>query len=77
VIGGHDVGILDKSAAYWKARGNAVWGDAIRGFRGSMVAMGGFGLAAVALELFDVVDDFYAGRPRKLSATPLPPVRCH
>ncbi|NVL26929.1 hypothetical protein F2S73_08340, partial [Pseudomonas syringae pv. actinidiae] len=25
-----------------------------------MVAMGGFGLAAVALELFDVVDDFYA-----------------
>ncbi|EPM64964.1 hypothetical protein A249_41946, partial [Pseudomonas syringae pv. actinidiae ICMP 18804] len=60
VIGGHDVGILDKSAAYWKARGNAVWGDAIRGFRGSMVAMGGFGLAAVALELFDVVDDFYA-----------------
>ncbi|WP_117216365.1 hypothetical protein, partial [Pseudomonas coronafaciens] len=62
VIGGYDVGILDKSAAYWKAQGNAVWGDAIRGFRGSMVAMGGFGLAAVTLELFDVADDFYAAK---------------
>ncbi|MGN2385088.1 toxin VasX [Pseudomonas syringae] len=62
VIGGYDVGILDKSAAYWKARGNAVWGDAIRGFRGSMVAMGGFGLAAVTLELFDVIDDFFAAK---------------
>ncbi|WP_058975300.1 hypothetical protein, partial [Pseudomonas syringae] len=57
VIGGYDVGILDKSAAYWKARGNAVWGDAIRGFRGSMVAMGGFGIVAATLEVFDVLDD--------------------
>ncbi|AAY38534.1 toxin VasX [Pseudomonas syringae] len=61
-IGGYDIGILDKSAAYWKARGNAVWGDAIRGFRVSMVAMGGFGLAAVTLEIFDVADDFYAAK---------------
>ncbi|RML44803.1 hypothetical protein, partial [Pseudomonas syringae group genomosp. 3] len=57
VIGGYDVGILDKSAAYWKTRGNAVWGDAIRGFRGSMVAMGGFGIVAATLEVFDVLDD--------------------
>ncbi|PHN44268.1 toxin VasX [Pseudomonas syringae] len=56
-IGGYNVGILDKSAAYWKARGNAVWGDAIRGFRGSMVAMGAFGIAAATLELIDIYED--------------------
>ncbi|WP_439869377.1 toxin VasX [Pseudomonas syringae] len=56
-IGGYDIGILDKSAAYWKARGNAVWGDAIRGFRGSMVAMGAFGIAAAALEAIDISND--------------------
>ncbi|WP_024693209.1 toxin VasX [Pseudomonas syringae] len=61
-IGGYNIGILDKSAAYWKARGNVVWGDAIRGFRVSMVAMGGFGLAAVTLEIFDVANDFYAAK---------------
>ncbi|WP_214346938.1 toxin VasX [Pseudomonas congelans] len=61
-IGGYSIGILDKSAAYWKARGNVAWGDAIRGFRVSMVAMGGFGLAAVTLELFEVADDFYAAK---------------
>jgi hypothetical protein len=61
-IGGYNIGILDKSAAYWKARGNAVWGYAIRGFRGSMVAMGAFGIAAVTLELFDALDDFYAAK---------------
>ncbi|POR69172.1 T6SS effector BTH_I2691 family protein [Pseudomonas syringae] len=56
-IGGYNIGILDKSAAYWKARGNAVWGDAIRGFRGSMVAMGAFGIAAAALEAIDISND--------------------
>ncbi|MDF7793998.1 T6SS effector BTH_I2691 family protein [Pseudomonas syringae] len=55
-VGGYNIGILDKSAAYWKARGNAVWGDAIRGFRGSMVAMGAFGIAA-ALEAIDISND--------------------
>ncbi|MCF5459380.1 hypothetical protein GIV86_19720, partial [Pseudomonas syringae] len=60
--GGYNIGILDKSAAYWKARGNAVWGDAIRGFRGSMVAMGAFGIAAATLELKDVLEDFDAAR---------------
>ncbi|MDU8500658.1 toxin VasX [Pseudomonas syringae] len=62
VIGTYTVGILDQSAAYWKARGNAVWGDAIRGFRVSMVAMGGFGIVAAALELFDITDDFYTAK---------------
>ncbi|AVB26840.1 hypothetical protein L6218_16925 [Pseudomonas syringae pv. syringae] len=57
VIGGYNIGILDKSAAYWKARGNAVWGDAIRGFRGSMVAMGAFGIAAAMLETLDIGND--------------------
>ncbi|WP_024642000.1 hypothetical protein, partial [Pseudomonas syringae] len=61
-IGGYNIGILDKSAAYWKARGNAVWGDAIRGFRGSMVAMGAFGIAAATLELKDILEDFDAAR---------------
>ncbi|RMO93314.1 putative Membrane protein, partial [Pseudomonas syringae pv. tagetis] len=65
VIGGYDVGILDKSAAYWKARGNAVWGDAIRGFRGSMVAMGGFGIVAATLEVFDVLDDSAGAKTSK------------
>ncbi|MEQ4340852.1 toxin VasX [Pseudomonas syringae] len=56
-IGSYNIGILDKSAAYWKARGNTVWGDAIRGFRGSMVAMGTFGIAAAALEAIDISND--------------------
>ncbi|EGH25445.1 hypothetical protein PSYMO_30143, partial [Pseudomonas amygdali pv. mori str. 301020] len=62
LIGTYTVGILDQSAAYWKARGNAVWGDAIFGFRVSMVAMGGFGIVAAALELFDITDDFYTAK---------------
>ncbi|RMM11884.1 hypothetical protein APX70_05844, partial [Pseudomonas syringae pv. maculicola] len=62
LIDGKNVAILDRSSAYWKAKGNAAWGDAIRGFRVSMVAMGGFGLAAVTLELFDVTDDFHAAK---------------
>ncbi|WP_017710363.1 toxin VasX [Pseudomonas syringae] len=62
LIDGKSVAILDRSSAYWKAKGNATWGDAIRGFRVSMVAMGGFGLAAVTLELFDITDDFYAAK---------------
>ncbi|RMP02658.1 putative Membrane protein [Pseudomonas syringae pv. persicae] len=57
VIGTYTVGILDQSAAYWRARGNTVWGDAIFGFRVSMVAMGGFGIVAATLEIFDVLDD--------------------
>ncbi|EPN03688.1 hypothetical protein A249_15226, partial [Pseudomonas syringae pv. actinidiae ICMP 18804] len=62
LIDGKNVAILDRSSAYWKAKGNAAWGDAIRGFRVSMVAMGGFGLAAVTLELFDITDDYYAAK---------------
>ncbi|MDU8428434.1 toxin VasX [Pseudomonas syringae pv. actinidifoliorum] len=62
LIDGKNVAILDRSSAYWKAKGNAAWGDAIRGFRISMVAMGGFGLAAVTLELFDITDDFHAAK---------------
>ncbi|MDA7012049.1 hypothetical protein PI739_06750 [Pseudomonas cerasi] len=62
LIDGKNVGILDRSAGYWRAKGNAAWSDAIRGFRVSMVAMGGFGLAAVTLELFDVTNDFYAAK---------------
>ncbi|CAI8881350.1 MULTISPECIES: toxin VasX [Pseudomonas syringae group] len=57
LIDGKNVAILDRSSAYWKAKGNAAWGDAIRGFRVSMVAMGGFGIVAATLELFDVLDD--------------------
>ncbi|MEQ4186531.1 hypothetical protein ABNM43_24080, partial [Pseudomonas syringae] len=62
LIDGKNVGVLDRSSAYWKAKGNATWSDAIRGFRVSMVAMGGFGVAAVTLELFDITDDFYAAK---------------
>ncbi|RMV95457.1 hypothetical protein ALP03_05779, partial [Pseudomonas amygdali pv. tabaci] len=62
LIDGKNVAILDRSSAYWKAKGNATWSDAIRGFRVSMVAMGGFGVAAVTLELFDITDDFYAAK---------------
>ncbi|WP_164663024.1 toxin VasX [Pseudomonas viridiflava] len=65
LIDGKNVAILDRSSAYWKAKGNAAWGDAIRGFRVSMVAMGGFGLAAVTLEIIDIHDDW---RKSKTSA---------
>ncbi|KPX27601.1 toxin VasX [Pseudomonas syringae group genomosp. 3] len=57
LIDGKNVAILDRSSAYWKAKGNTAWSDAIRGFRVSMVAMGGFGIVAATLELFDVLDD--------------------
>ncbi|MFA0930542.1 toxin VasX [Pseudomonas syringae] len=57
LIDGKNVGILDRSSAYWRAKGNTVWGDAIRGFRVSMVAMGAFGVAASMLELLDIQDD--------------------
>ncbi|RMN19004.1 Membrane protein, partial [Pseudomonas cannabina] len=62
LIDGKNVGILDKSAGYWKAKGNVVWGEAISGFRVSMVAMGAFGVAAAALELEDISGDFDAAR---------------
>ena len=62
LIDGKNVAILDRSSAYWKTKGNATWGDAIRGFRVSMVAMGGFGIAAVVLELFDITDDFHEAK---------------
>ncbi len=57
LIDGKNVGILDRSAGYWRAKGNLAWGDAIRGFRVSMVAMGAFGIAAATLELLDIIDD--------------------
>ncbi|KWS25789.1 hypothetical protein, partial [Pseudomonas syringae] len=57
LIDGKNVGILDRSAGYWRAKGNLAWGDAIRGFRVSMVAMGAFGVAAATLELLDIIDD--------------------
>ncbi|WXF89324.1 toxin VasX [Pseudomonas syringae pv. atrofaciens] len=57
LIDGKNVGILDRSAGYWRAKGNLAWGDAVRGFRVSMVAMGAFGIAAATLELLDIIDD--------------------
>ncbi|MBI6823349.1 hypothetical protein YA0026_17935, partial [Pseudomonas syringae] len=57
LIDGKNVGILDRSAGYWRAKGNAAWSDAVRGFRVSMVAMGAFGIAAATLELLDIIDD--------------------
>ncbi|UNB60948.1 hypothetical protein MME54_14805 [Pseudomonas syringae pv. helianthi] len=57
LIDGKNVAILDRSAGYWRAKGNLAWGDAIRGFRVSMVAMGGFGIVAATLELLDIIDD--------------------
>ncbi|WP_081025645.1 hypothetical protein, partial [Pseudomonas syringae group genomosp. 3] len=46
----------------WKAKGNAVWGDAISGFRVSMVAMGAFGIIAATLELADIWGDLTKAR---------------
>ncbi|MBX8577939.1 hypothetical protein K5D47_25370, partial [Pseudomonas cichorii] len=57
VIGGYGIGILDRSSAYWKAQGNKVWGDAIRGFRVTMVALGAFAVVAAVLEIWDIWDD--------------------
>ncbi|MBX8620384.1 hypothetical protein K5D48_25350, partial [Pseudomonas cichorii] len=57
LIDGKSVGILDRSSAYWKAQGNKVWGDAIRGFRVTVVAMGAFAVVAAVLELVDLYAD--------------------
>ncbi|PIO92440.1 hypothetical protein CBI55_18845 [Pseudomonas syringae] len=57
LIDGKNVGILDRSAGYWRAKGNTAWSDAVRGFRVSMVAMGAFGIAAAVLEVLDIQDD--------------------
>ncbi|WP_221033403.1 hypothetical protein [Pseudomonas cichorii] len=56
MIGGYEVGILDRSAAYWKAQGNTVWGEALRGFRATMVALGAFAMMAGMLEIWDIQD---------------------
>ncbi|KPW65581.1 Uncharacterized protein ALO82_04226, partial [Pseudomonas syringae pv. broussonetiae] len=70
LIDGKNVAILDRSSAYWKTKGNATWGDAIRGFRVSMVAMGGFGIAAVTLEIIDNHDDWRKSKnPTEKNAT--------
>ncbi|GAO93889.1 hypothetical protein PSA5_14250, partial [Pseudomonas syringae pv. actinidiae] len=65
LVDGKNVAILDRSSAYWKAKGNTTWSDAIRGFRASMVAMGGFGIVAATLELFDVLDDLARAKTSK------------
>ncbi|RMQ50615.1 putative Membrane protein [Pseudomonas cichorii] len=57
LIGGYEVGILDRSAAYWKAQGNTVWGEALRGFRVTMVALGAFAVVAAVLEIIDIAGD--------------------
>ncbi|MDO7930280.1 hypothetical protein Q6A51_26275 [Pseudomonas sp. KFB-139] len=57
LIDGKSIGILDRSSAYWKAQGNNAWGDAIRGFRSTVVALGAFAVAAAVLELWDIWDD--------------------
>ncbi|KPW32845.1 hypothetical protein ALP45_01684, partial [Pseudomonas coronafaciens pv. atropurpurea] len=57
LIDGKNVAILNRSSVYWKAKGNVAWGDAIRRFRVSIVAMGGFGIVAATLETIDIWDD--------------------
>ncbi|MDO7928577.1 T6SS effector BTH_I2691 family protein [Pseudomonas sp. KFB-139] len=58
LIDGKSIGILDRSSAYWKAQGNNAWGDAIRGFRSTVVALGAFAVAAAVLELWDIRGDY-------------------
>ncbi|MDO7927226.1 hypothetical protein Q6A51_10585 [Pseudomonas sp. KFB-139] len=57
LIDGKSIGILDRSSAYWKAQGNNAWGDAIRGFRSTVVALGAFAVVAAVLEFVDLLDD--------------------
>ncbi|WP_109514277.1 T6SS effector BTH_I2691 family protein [Pseudomonas ovata] len=57
VIRGKDISILDHSAAYWRARGNPVWADAVRNFRTRLLGTGLFAIAAAALEIWDLRDD--------------------
>ncbi|MFJ4145662.1 hypothetical protein ACIPY9_23125, partial [Pseudomonas sp. NPDC089734] len=57
LIGGYDVGILDRSAAYWKAQGNPVWGEAVRSFRVTLMAVGAFAVVAAVLEIWDIWND--------------------
>ncbi|QWU81818.1 T6SS effector BTH_I2691 family protein [Pseudomonas lijiangensis] len=58
LIDGKSVGILDRPAAYWTKQGNAAWGEAIRGFRVTMVALGAFAVVAAVLEIWDIRGDY-------------------
>lgn len=57
MIDDHEVGILDRSARYWKGRGNPVWADAVRNFRARLFGTGLFAVAAAGLEYWDLRDD--------------------
>ncbi|WP_434676999.1 hypothetical protein J3P77_12715 [Pseudomonas sp. R1-18] len=57
IIEGKTIGILQRSSTYWMGRGNIEWGNAVKGFRVGMVAVGAFGMMAAVLELFDLYED--------------------
>ncbi len=57
-VGKYEVGILERSAAYWKARGNTTWANAVSGFKIRLFATGAFAIAATGLEIWDLYDDY-------------------
>ncbi|MFJ4144560.1 hypothetical protein ACIPY9_17450, partial [Pseudomonas sp. NPDC089734] len=69
LIGGYDVGILDRSAAYWKAQGNPVWGEAVRSFRVTLGAVGAFAIVASTLEFWDIRGDYISARTSEEKVT--------
>jgi hypothetical protein len=62
IIEGKTIGILQRSSAYWMSRGNSEWGNAVKGFRVGMVAVGAFGMIAAILELFDIYADLESAK---------------
>ncbi|MBX8522708.1 hypothetical protein K5D37_23860, partial [Pseudomonas cichorii] len=62
LIDGKSVGILDRPAAYWTKQGNPAWGEAIRGFRVTMVALGAFAVVAAVLEIWDIQGDYRSAK---------------
>ncbi|MBK5375819.1 hypothetical protein JFT81_14375 [Pseudomonas sp. TH43] len=58
IIDSSEVGILNKSAEYWRVRGKNDWASAVGKFKFGLVAAGAFGLAAASAEIWDIIDDF-------------------
>lgn len=58
MINGQNISLLERSAAYWKARGNPHWSQAITQLRSRLLITGAFGVAAAGMETWDLRDDY-------------------
>jgi hypothetical protein len=56
-VDGKSVGILEKTAAFWKKQGKPAWADAVFKFRRALAGVGGFAIFASVLELMELMGD--------------------